>query len=132
MHPFPTEERLTLEDSMMSMVLKMADGNPGAINAMVALSKNAARIDPDSALGAFGPILELDSHGIYGTNIWIFYENVCGSSSVNTIGLFRACQLGFMARPELATWIEAEAINPKVLAGYLKQVRERLPAFAKM
>ena len=85
-------ERLKTTDSMMDMLMKMADGNPGAATALVELTKSD--IDDDNIFGFVGVIMQLDSYGIYGTDIYILWSDICKRSIVRFQAVLRACQLG--------------------------------------
>ncbi len=80
----------------MDVVMKMADGNPGAISAMIEILKNAERIDSQGAMGGLGAILLLDTFKIYGTEIYILYNDQCNRDVRKFLMLLRACQLGFI------------------------------------
>jgi hypothetical protein len=88
------KQRIEGTDTLISAITKMAEGNPGAVAAMLDVSNKAAIIDPDNFLGLFGPILSLDSFGIYGTGIYILYNDMCNKDASKTIAILRACQLG--------------------------------------
>lgn len=88
------KERITLTDNFMSAMLKMAEGNPGAITALSKMVASYAEIDPQSAFGGFTPLISLDTHHIYGSEIWILYKDVCDMDVVNVATLLRAVQLG--------------------------------------
>lgn len=122
--------RIELNDSMDSIFAKMSENNPGALGVLVSMLTHNAKIDPDDLLGGFGSILFLDTLGIYGPRIWVFYKDVCGQNIVKTVGLLRAVQLGFCQDEELNHAIDnrGEGIDIPAL---LAQVRERLPAFIK-
>ena len=128
-----SKERIQLTDSMMDIVMKMSEGNPGAVTVIAQLIKENARVDPDSALGELGTILHLDSAGIYASDIWMVYKDICGQNIVSFIGLFRAIQMGYMPTSELKTALKQPyaSLADGRLHEVLGQVRERLPAFAK-
>lgn len=88
-------ERINLDDNMMSIVSKMSDGNPGAMNVIMEILK-PNNIDPDNALGGVGVILSLDSLGIYGSDIYILSNDICDRDLVKTLAVLRAWQLGFL------------------------------------
>lgn len=120
--------RIELNDTIMSMVMKIIEGNPGAISVCMDLINENARIDPDSALGEIGSILALDTLGIYGSRIWMLYKDVCGEDITKTIGLLRANQLGFLSETVLNDGINNRG-NGIDLDNLLEQVKERLPNF---
>ena len=123
-------ERITLEDSLQSTVVKMVEGNPGAMRVCCDLIKENAKIDPDSMLGELSAILALDSNGIYGSKIWMLYSDVCECNIITMIGLLRACQLGYLSNYELRHGInnygEGIAIEEMV-----NKVKAQLPKFGK-
>lgn len=121
--------RIDLSDTSMSMLMKMSVGNSGALTVLMETMKKGASIDPDCAFGDIGAILALDTHDIYGSDIWILYKDVCGSNLVSMLGLLRAVQLGFATEFELKHAITRYQIAPDRLAELLAKVKERLPKF---
>jgi len=94
--------RIALEDSLSSAIIKMAEGNPGAISALMNLIEASERIDPQNGLGKIAPLFSLDIYGIYGTDIYVLYNDKCSRSSRKTILLLRATQFGFFSSCKLA------------------------------
>lgn len=94
-------DRIKLEDSVMDMIMKVGEGNPGAISVMSQMIQEGARIDPQSFFGSFSGILSLDNHGIYADRIWMLYKDVCGESIVNTLAFLRAVQLGKLSEADM-------------------------------
>ncbi len=89
--------RIKVSDTGPGIVAKMADGNPGAVHAMARLlTKECEKIDPDSALGLYGPLLTLDRFGIYGTSIYILWKDKCRRNLRQFVLLLRASQLGLL------------------------------------
>lgn len=86
--------RLELTDTGISAVVKMAEGNPGAISALSEIMKNAKNIDPQAFAGYLGVFLSLDAYGIYGTSIYILYNDKCNKDVRRMMMLLRATQLG--------------------------------------
>ncbi len=89
------------QDNMMSIVLKMSQGNSGAANVMVQLFIKNADIDPDSVFGEYSTVLMLDSMGIYGSEIWILFKDICDQNIHKMILLLRAVQLGYVTWDEV-------------------------------
>jgi hypothetical protein len=123
--------RIDLADSLMSAIIKMADGNPGAVRVLMELFQQGPTIDPYSALGALSGMLHLDTLDIYGHRIWCFYKDVCGEDLTTMIGLMRANQLGFLRESELIRAIDGERMGGEWAQSYVAKVRERLPAFGQ-
>jgi len=89
---------LDLEDSMMDMVVKMSEGNPGAVSCLAELAKAEKEIDPDSAFSSYGvgTMFQLDSMGIYGSPIYVLWNDQCSRNSNKMLGLMRCYQLGYL------------------------------------
>jgi hypothetical protein len=122
-------ERIELTDNFLSACLKLAEGNPGAITAIADMCEQSPAIDPESAFGELAPLLSLDTHGIYGSQIWTLYKYVCSGNAIKTLACLRAVQLGLLPESMLMVAIAnrgASLNTDEVLAG----VRKRLPSFA--
>ena len=79
-----TNTRLTLDDTVMTSIMKLAEGNPGAMRVCSEIMKNGEKIDPQG-MGGFGSLLSIDSLGIYGSRIWLLYKDICRENLVYTI-----------------------------------------------
>ncbi len=126
-------ERLKLNDSTMDIVIKMAEGNPGAMNVIIELLKpKTIDIDPDNIMGGVGSILLMDTFGIYGTDIYILHNDICDRNIVKTIAVLRATQLGMFDMKILKDACHRQDRSGKQLVPveelYLK-VKTRLPRF---
>lgn len=113
------KERIQLEDSNMDILLKMAEGNPGALNVCARLLVEGSEIDPQSFAGGLGAILHMDSLGIYGPSIWMLYKDVCKEDLEMTMAILRATQLGLLLRKDLLQVIDnhGEGLDlPDILA----------------
>ena len=66
--------RITLDDSTQDIVVKMADGNPGALTVLMSLIGSAG----DVLAGGLVYACWLDDLEIYGSDIWLAYKDVCG------------------------------------------------------
>lgn len=127
-------ERISLNDDFMTMMLKMAEGNPGAASALSAVYMEAETIDPDSVLRGFGKILCLDSLGIYGTDIYVLWSDICNRNTVKMITLLRGNQLGFVSSALLKDISSRQDHSGKDLINVddiYRKVCERLPNFDK-
>ena len=93
--------RIDLSDDAQSIVVKMGEGNPGAITAMVSLLRESAAIDPDNLLASLAPLFTLDGLGIYGTEIYILWSDKCNRDTRRFVMLLRATQLGLLAEVKL-------------------------------
>lgn len=95
--------RIELTDTTMDVLVKMAEGNPGAIGAMLDIMDKHDAIDPQAALGGLGALMAFDTHGIYGTEIYIIWNDKCDKDVRRVLLLLRAVQLGFMLEATLKT-----------------------------
>lgn len=89
--------RIKIDTKMSDMFMVMSDGNPGALTALLELFQNTARVDPDNFMREYGSILLLDMFEIYGTDIYILWNDICDRDIVNTIALIRAVQMGIIS-----------------------------------
>lgn len=86
--------KINLHDSTQDAVIKMAEGNMGALNALVMIIKEGSVIDPDDPMSGIGTILMLDTLGIYGSDIYVLYSDICDKNIAKTIAVVRAVQFG--------------------------------------
>lgn len=89
--------KITLADNVMSAVIKMCEGNPGATTALMEIIKCSKQVDPDDFMGGLGKILALDTLEIYGTNIYVLWNDICDRNTSKMIAVLRANQLGFIS-----------------------------------
>lgn len=61
--------RLKLEDTVANIILKMSEGNPGALRVLMKMLRKE-----DGIIYVF----TLDDMGIYGSQIWVGYKDHCG------------------------------------------------------
>lgn len=68
-----TAERITGDDTIQSMVVKMSQGNPGALRVSLEV------LDHDKSRG-FMDLLSLDDMGIRGSSIWLGFKDWAGEN----------------------------------------------------
>lgn len=88
------KERISLGDDFKTCLAKLAEGNIGALTAMMEMCKISEDVDPDSCWGLYSSLIDLDSFGIYGSDIYILWNDICNRDSIKTIGVLRATQMG--------------------------------------
>ena len=120
-------ERITLDDSVMSAIMKLSEGNPGAVGVLIELSKGDAATDPDSVWGPLSSILSLDTNGIYASGIWILYKDICQQNPLRVRTLLRAVQLGLEPRSIL----RGKSLTDEQHQALLSKVQAELPAFGR-
>lgn len=123
-------ERITLQDTVITAITKLSEGNPGAVRVCSELFKEGATVDPDAFGGGLSPLLALDTHAIYGSHIWLLYKDVCKQNLTHVVAVLRAVQLGLFAESKLKHGIQngGEGVDCPAL---FDAVCNRLPNFAK-
>ena len=123
--------KIGLDDTLLSTIVKLAEGNPGAATVCSLIAKDGDAIDPDAAFGGgLMSLLQFDTLGLYGPRIWMLYKDVCGQDLVNTLGILRGHQLGFITEGTLNHAIDNYGDGLDV-ESVLEQVKERLPNFGQ-
>ena len=120
--------KIELQDTAQDIIVKMSEGNSGALSVCVLTLKTGSDIDPDGFMGGMGALLGMDTLGIYGSKIWMLYKDVCGSNLSVMLAILRANQLGFLSTSELMASIENRG-NDLDIDSICKQVQKNLPNF---
>ncbi len=125
-------ERITLADTQTSMVVKMVEGNPGALNVIMELLEKGSLIDPKFG-GGMSAILQLDSYGIYGSSIYVLHNDICSRNISQTIAVLRAVQLGFLESETLrkACSSDGQYANTIPVLELYDKVKQTIPDFDK-
>ncbi|MBI4157821.1 hypothetical protein HY502_03155 [Candidatus Woesebacteria bacterium] len=124
-------ERIRLDMSVRDVIVAMCDGNPGAVAACAEITQLGEEIDPDAFSGGLGAFLMLDTLNIYGSRLYMLWNDVCGRDVAKTLAVLRAYQLGQLAG------VTEDAINHAIdnrgeginLDEVVKAVTARLPNF---
>lgn len=64
-----TREKISLSDSTSDVVIKMAEGNPGALTVMMSVLKHPK--------GDLFKLLDMDDMNLRGSKIWIGFKDHC-------------------------------------------------------
>lgn len=67
--------RITMIDDAKSALIKICEGNPGAINACCCIIKEGIKVFPYADGWTY--ILALDTLEIYGTDIYVLWSDIC-------------------------------------------------------
>lgn len=126
-----SHERITLEDTPKTAIIKLAEGNAGALLVMLSILEKGEAIDPDSAFGGMGAIFGLDTSGIYGHRIHVLYKYVCESNLTYMLAVLRAVQLGKLSEHDMNHAIDNRGKGLD-LPSILDTVQEQLPDFGKV
>lgn len=124
----------SLNVNIIEIMKDFAEGNPGAVAAMVKIMESAETIDPDNALGALGVLFSLDNLDCYGSNIWLLYKDICKSNVTNVHIIFRAIGFGLLNDKEVRQDIENARTGEAREFDFpelLKKIQEKIPDFAK-
>ncbi|MFZ2432508.1 MAG: hypothetical protein WAW57_15320 [Lutibacter sp.] len=128
--------KINLSDSTMDIVLKMSEGNPGAMNAiMQMLDSKSNEIDPDAFMGGVLKVLALDTLGIYGSDIYVLHNDICDRDMIKMFAVLRAHQLGFLNGSVLADACHKQDYSGKQMIDVeklYKQVIDELPNFKRL
>lgn len=125
-------QRITLSDNIASAITKMVEGNIGALNACMSLMKEGEKVEPQSSMGGFGCILDLDREGIYGTDIYVCWSDICNRETSKMIAVLKAVQLGFFSGRILADACHRQDYSGRSMVPVeelYEKVIERLPKF---
>ena len=119
--------RIELNDSLCSIVMKMAGFNLGAEIVLLRLLNDGDNINPDTNRGGLEAIFVLDILGIYGSKIWMLYKDVCRENLIYMMGLLRAYQLGMLTQAEILSAIDNQSsLN---VAEYIAKIQASFPNF---
>lgn len=119
--------RATLTDTVQDVIVKITEGNPGALSVCMLALQHTKTIDPQAAFEGLGVLLSFDDMGIYGSRIWMLYKDVCNQKIGHMLAILRARQLGFLPEAELQQAIDGQIkIN---VADLCTQVTDQLEQF---
>jgi hypothetical protein len=95
--------RITSFEGMtpIDIMIQLSDGNPGGATALAEMYGSTAEVDPQNMLGGLGAILQFDTYGIYGSDIYILWSDQCNRDTRRLHVLMRATQLGIFDRERL-------------------------------
>jgi hypothetical protein len=126
------DTRIKLNDTMLDVFHKMSEGNPGALTAMMEIHQSAEKIDPDAFMGPLSPILSLDTLGIYGSDIYVLWSDICHRNTAKMITVLRGWQLGYINGDKVADAAHRQDYSGSDMIDIedlYKKVKERLPNF---
>jgi hypothetical protein len=123
----PPKSRITLEDTRESAIVKMAEGNPGAIVVLSSIFKHSAEIDP-KRMDPVLIVLVMDGElQLYGSRIWQLFADECGKSLPHMIAVLRAVQLGIISFREVNNALDSG--GKLDVEDIMLKVQARLPDF---
>jgi len=128
------QSRIQLTDNSFSAIMKMCDGNPGAMDVLMKMTESSD-IDPDAFMGGMGKILSLDTLEIYGADIYVLHNDICDSNMVKTFAVLRAHQLGFVNGNVLRDACSRQDYSGKEMINVdelYEKVKKQLPRFKRL
>lgn len=128
--------RIELTDTGMDVIMKMTEGNPGAIMAMTEIVREHDKIDPQAISGGIGALMSLDGYEIYGTDIYILFSDKCNRDVRRMLMLMRATQLGIFSHLKLKEMAADQSrqvnLTEDEFAELDQKVCEKLTDFARL
>lgn len=79
--------RITRMDIANRALVKICEGNPGAINACCCIVKAGAKVYP--YIDGWEYIMILDTLEIYGTDIYVLWSDICQRDTQKTIAILK-------------------------------------------
>jgi len=85
--------KLTPQDTTMDLMLKMSEGNPGALMACMELFK----------LGTPGVValINLDDIGLYGEKLYMLWNDCCGRDAEKVVKVVKARNFGKLSDKDI-------------------------------
>lgn len=124
--------KINLTDSTTDIVVKMSGGNPGAMDVIMKLLTQGNNIDSNDIMGGLGKILLLDTYGIYGTDIYVLYNDICDRNLSKMVAVIRATQMGLFSSHILKDACSRQDYSGRKLIPIdelCEKIKERLPLF---
>lgn len=104
--------RISADDTMQQGIMKMVEGNPGAVNVCVDLLKFGQDVNPEAGLtSGMVYIMTLDLLQIYGSRIWMLYKDVCGESISKMVAVLVAGANEIITQKELDLAIDGTGLR---------------------
>jgi hypothetical protein len=93
--------RIQLTDTLMDMIVKMSEGNMGASTALMDIMTKHNEIDPEAVMCGVGAIMLLDTWEIYGSDIYVLWNDKCDRDVRKMLMIMRSCQMGNFSHQKL-------------------------------
>jgi hypothetical protein len=122
--------RITLDDSLLSIIHKLSQGNPGAATVLARWVSEGPSIDPDACHPMF-QMCRFDDADIVGPDIWILFKDVCGEDLRTMLAVLRAEQFGLLAPSALKAAIRRGRQHVMDIPMLVAKVESELPNFKR-
>lgn len=125
--------KISLQDDIRTITVKLAGGNPGALEALCSFFPVITDIFKEHQGEAlFQIFMFLDTYRIYGTDIYVFWRDICGRNTFKTIAVIEACKIGLFDARILADVCHRQDYSGRDMVpvcDLVKQVCEQSPLF---
>ena len=111
------------EDSIIQCVTKLADGNPGAASCLCRLLEITFKNPHNLPINGANMLLLLDRWGIYGTDIYVLWNDICDGDFVKVLELLSATYLNLLNPAVLADACSRQDRSGKSLINIEQVVR---------
>lgn len=101
--------RIGINESFQEILIKMSDGNPGALTSMISIIQEYEAIDPQAMMGGLGAVMLFDTWEIYGSSIYVLFNDKCDRDVRKLAIMLRACQMGHIPHTKLQRWAEDQS-----------------------
>ncbi len=125
--------KISLQDDLRTIMVKLARGNPGALEALCSFYQiitNTFKDHQGEAL--FQIFMFLDTYHIYGTDIYVFWSDICEKDAFKMIVVVEACKVGLFDARILADACHRQDYSGRDMVpvcDLVKLVCERSPFF---
>lgn len=124
--------RINLKDSLKESTIKLIEGNPGALQCLIQLLKETDKVADNFSFGYAGVLLTLDTWEIYGTAIYVLWNDICDRDCGKFLACLRAAQLGIITPNVLKDACHRQdrsGLNLVNSSALLEKVRQKIPSF---
>lgn len=121
--------------STLNIIVSMCDGNPGAMSALMELMKPSIKdIDPTTNDVTWHYVLLLDLYEIYGTDIYVLYNDICQREVPKMIAVLKATELDLLDKETLRDACSRQDRSGREMISVedlYHKIQEEYPAFNK-
>lgn len=121
--------RFDLTDTPAAAVIKLAAGDQPAAEALIAMVKAVAAVDPRAEFGPFTPLFILQSIGLHGAAIGRFFNQICDADAATALAVLHALRLGLISRDDLARALKKPGERRLDIARVVTLVAGRVEGF---
>jgi hypothetical protein len=90
--------KIKLQDTMMDVMVKMSEGNPGALTCLMGMMQKS---DWYGGMDSLAAILSFDTIGLYGSNLYMLWNDCCDRDLTKLELVLRNWQMGNLSAEEI-------------------------------